>query len=102
MQYQGALIDPVPHIGKSYRPTGPALITPKDAAGILAKILGRTVKYMDIPVPMFLKAAKLQDFPMSESAQAGFYGKEHAPGGAAVDAPNDGVGRIGGREKEDF
>ena len=98
----GTLIDPAPHLGKSYRPTGPALVTPQDAADIFAKILGRKVKYMDIPVPMFLKAAKLQGFAMSESAQASFYGHEHALGAAAINAPNDVVRRIGGREPEAF
>ena len=34
------LADPAPHIGKSYRPTGPELLSPKDIAGIMAKETG--------------------------------------------------------------
>ena len=37
------------HAGKTYRPTGPALLSPQDIAAIVGKVLGRTVKYADPP-----------------------------------------------------
>ncbi len=41
----GVLADPTPHIGKSYRPTGPELLSPQDIAEILTGVVGRSVKY---------------------------------------------------------
>ena len=37
----GVLANPGPHIGKSYRPTGPELLSPHDIAGILTNVTGR-------------------------------------------------------------
>ena len=53
----GVLTDPAPHIGKCYRPTGPELLAPRDIAEILTDVVGRTVKYQEVTLKMFLKAA---------------------------------------------
>ena len=45
----GVLADPATHIGKTYRPTGPELISPQDVAGTLGHVLGRKVSYKDVP-----------------------------------------------------
>ena len=54
----GVLTNPCPHIGKSYRPTGPELLPPHDIAGILTNVTGHKVKYQDSSIKMFAKAAK--------------------------------------------
>lgn len=43
-----ALSDPGLHAGKSYRPTGPELMSPNDIAAAIGEVLGRRVRYMDI------------------------------------------------------
>ena len=50
----GVLADPAPHIGKSYRPTGPQLLSPDEVAETLGRVLGRRVKYRSVPQSMFL------------------------------------------------
>ena len=51
------LADPAPHIGKAYRPTGPRLMAPSEIAAIIGKAIGRPVRYQNVPLGMFLKAA---------------------------------------------
>ncbi len=51
------MADPANHIGKTYRPTGPELISPQDVAEILGHVLGRKVSYKDVPFATFSKAA---------------------------------------------
>ena len=58
----GALTNPAPHIGNTYRPTGPALLSPQDIAATFAKVLGRPVKYFDAPAGMFTKVARALEF----------------------------------------
>ena len=65
----GALVNPTPHIGKTYRPTGPKLLTPEEIAAIIGKELGRKVKYQNAPIKLFLKVAKslqIDDFVIEE------------------------------------
>src|SRR5579859_7789723 len=44
------LARPEGHAGKTYRPTGPQLLSPHEMAAILGKILGRNVTYRDAPI----------------------------------------------------
>jgi uncharacterized protein YbjT (DUF2867 family) len=54
------LIDPKPHLGKSYRPTGPRLLSGQEAAAIIGKVTGHRVQPFDLPTWMFLKVARMQ------------------------------------------
>lgn len=96
------LMDPAPHIGKSYRPTGPALLAAQDIAEILGHVLGRTVRYRDVPVGLFARAALAQGFPLSEIAHLRHYAAEHRRDAFAVGAPTPHVAVLTGREAEDF
>lgn len=98
----GTLIDPAPHVGKSYRPTGPELIAPTEVAGILSKILNRKVRYQDVPIKMFFKAAAAQGFPFFESSQVRYYAEELRANAFAVGAPTDHVKLVTGRNPESF
>lgn len=98
----GALADPAAHIGKCYRPTGPDLLSARDIASILARVLGRKVKYQNVPIKMFVKAAIAQGFPLFEISQVRHYLEELRQGTFAIGAPTDHVLRIGGRPPEDF
>jgi NAD(P)H dehydrogenase (quinone) len=50
-----ALLDPDKHVSKLYRPTGPALLSARDMTEILSRVLGRTVRRIDLPWWMFPK-----------------------------------------------
>ncbi len=59
----GALLmdDPVKHAGKSYRPTGTDLLSGKDMARIVAKVVGHGVKSVHLPPWMLRKVARQQN-----------------------------------------
>ncbi len=97
-----ALIDPVAHAGNTYRPTGPVLLSPNEMAAIMGKVLGRTVKYLDAPDWMVMKALISQRFPASMVAQLVIYGEEYRRGTFAIDAPNNVVRNLTGEQAENF
>ena len=98
----GVLADPAPHLGKTYRPTGPELLSPSDIAGIVGNILGRTVKYQDSSIKMFSKAARALGFPDFEIAQLRYYAEEIRNGAYAVGAPTNHVELVTGQKPESF
>lgn len=97
-----ALIDPKKHAGKTYRPTGPELLSPNEIAAIMGKVLGRQVKYQDVPESMLLKALKVEGIPEFASTQLALYSNEYRHGAFAVHAPNNVVRDLTGREPENF
>ena len=98
----GVLANPGPHVGKSYRPTGPELLSPHDIAGILTNVTGRKVKYKDSSMKMFAKAAKALGASEFEIAQIRYYAEEIRHGAYETGAPTDHVERITGRKPESF
>ncbi len=101
----GALIDPATHAGKTYRPTGPELMSPNEIAATMAKVLGRRVRYQDISEAMFLKAVTaLQPPGFTDAAltQLRLYVREYQRGAFAVGGPTDAVETVGGRAPESF
>lgn len=98
----GLLANPAPHLGKSFRPTGPELISPDDMAAILSKVLSRRVKYQDASFKMFAKAGIALGFPMFEIAHIKYYAEELSNGVYATGAPTDVVAEITGRPAEGF
>ncbi len=101
----GALIDPIAHAGKTYRPTGPELISPNEIAAAMGKALGRKVTYRDIPEKMMFKALKAFPPPnYTETAltQVRLYADEYRRGAFAVNAPTRDVETVGGRTPESF
>jgi len=98
----GALIDPEPHIGKTYRPTGPRLLSPDEIAGTIGRALRREVKYRDVPINLFLKVAKslgISDFVIEELY---WFLKEYQRNAFGVGAPTRAVFEVGGAEPEPF
>jgi uncharacterized protein YbjT (DUF2867 family) len=96
------LADPAQHIGKTYRPTGPKLLTPEDIAATFAKVLGRDVKYAPSSVDMFVKAATVAGFPAYDISQVRLYLTDYQQDAFAVGAPTNVVRELTGREPEDF
>ncbi|MBT8476237.1 MAG: NmrA family NAD(P)-binding protein [Rhodobacteraceae bacterium] len=100
-----ALTDPDVHAGKTYRPTGPELLSPDDIAAAMGRALGRNVRYMDISERMMVKALKANppsNYTVAAVTQLALYAEEYRRGTFAVGAPTDHVARIGGREPEPF
>ncbi len=52
--------DPAKHEGKSYHPTGTELLSGKDMAKIISKVVGHKVIPVNLPLWMFCKVANLQ------------------------------------------
>jgi len=53
------LADPQPHIGQTYELTGPESLTMAEMAQEFSTVLGRTIRYVDVPPQMW--EAKLQE-----------------------------------------
>ncbi|MBW2378455.1 MAG: NmrA family NAD(P)-binding protein [Deltaproteobacteria bacterium] len=96
------LANPAPHIGKTYRPTGPELLTPEEITATFAKVLGRKVKYSPTSVDMFVKAATVAGFPAYDVSQVRLYLTDYQQDAFAVGAPTNVVQDLTGREAEDF
>jgi NAD(P)H dehydrogenase (quinone) len=98
----GALSDPAPYVGRSFRPTGPKLLSPDEIAATFAKVLGKRVRYQNAPMNLFLKFARsigLSDFIIT---QLYFFLLDYQRGSFGVGAPTDAVREVGGRDPEDF
>lgn len=96
------IADPAPHVGKTYRPTGPRLLSPQDIAAAYARVLGTQVKYIDAPIWMFSKVARTLGFSDYVIAQVNWYFEDYKKNAFALGAPTDVVRAIGGAEPEDF
>jgi len=97
------LKDPAKHIGKTYRPTGPRIISYKDVAQIFGKILGKKVKIMEVSESMLLKALRSYGYDMYECENMRYYVRDvgqnaFVVGGGVTSVVKD----ITGREPEDF
>lgn len=96
------LMNPTAHIGRSYRPTGPRLLSPADIAGIFGQVLKRQVVYKDVPFAMFQKAAQALGYPIEQIAHVRYYADEVREGTYAVSAPTEHVLEVTGTAPEDF
>jgi NAD(P)H dehydrogenase (quinone) len=96
------LIDPGPHLGRSFRPTGPELVTPSGYAEILSRVFGRTIRYVDIPFAVLAKSARSIGFGEYELIQLKWYVDELKRGTFAINAPTDVVQRLTGRPPENM
>lgn len=96
------LADPGPHLGRTYRPTGPELLDPDELAQAFAEGLGRRVRYQDVPFSLMSKVATtigLTDFALE---QVRWYIEDHRADAFAVGAPTSVVSDLLGREPERF
>ena len=98
----GALTNPAPHIGKSYRPTGPRLLAPEEIADAIGRALGRKVTYQDVPMKLFLKVAKslgISEFVIEEVSH---FLKDYQRNAFGLGAPTNAVLEVGGVAPEPF
>jgi len=97
-----ALMNPERHSGRTYRPTGPALLSGEDMAGILSRVFSRPVRLVPTPLWLFLKAAYLDGSPLALLSGMEHYIEEHRRGAFAIGAPTEDVARVTGRPAEAF
>ncbi len=102
----GTLLDPARHAGRSYRPTGPQLLSAGDMAAALGDALGRKVRHVEVPVWMFMKALRVMGprVGIDRFQQSGlrYYYEEHKRGAWEMGAPTTHVRDVAGVEPEDF
>jgi NAD(P)H dehydrogenase (quinone) len=98
----GGVVDPAPYIGKTFRPTGPKLLSPEEIAAIFGKVLGRKVRYQNVPINLFLKFGKSIGLSEFILIQLYFFLLDYQRGSFGVGAPTSTVREIGGTEPEDF
>ncbi len=98
----GAITNPAPHIGKSYRPTGPKLLSPEEIAATIGKVLGRRVEYQNAPMKLFLKAAKSLGIPEFLIEELYWFLQDYQRNSFGIGAPTNAVLEVGGSEPEDF
>lgn len=96
------LARPGGHAGKTYRPTGPKLLSPTDIAGVLSRVLGRNVRHVNPPLTMFKKVMKGLGASDYQTAQVEQYLLDYQKGAFAVGGPTQVVRSITGRDPEDF
>jgi NAD(P)H dehydrogenase (quinone) len=98
----GALTDPGPHIGNSYRPTGPRLLAPSDIAATFATVLGRRVSYKNVSLTTFVKAAAALGYPDYVITQLYWFLQDYQRNAFGRGAPTEAVLEVGGSPPEDF
>lgn len=96
------LARPEGHAGKTYRPTGPKLLSPQESAAILTKVFGYKVTYIDVPIWVLSKTMKGMGFPTYFIAQFQQYVLDQQQNAFGINAPTDVVRTITGREPEDY
>jgi NAD(P)H dehydrogenase (quinone) len=97
-----ALSDPDRHAGKTYHPTGPALLSGADMAQAVARALRRKVMVLPTPPWLFLKSARLAGLPDDVLSGLRYYIEDHRLGAFEFGAPSDDVRAVTGRAAEDF
>ena len=96
------LIDPERHAGKSYRPTGPKLLSAYDMVEIIRKVLRKRVLAVNMPWWMLERAARLQGVKAFELSSLRHYVKDHKQGAFEFGAPTNVVAELTGLQAEDF
>jgi len=97
------LKNPSKHVGRTYRITGPKLISIRDVAEIFGKVLDKKVKVNEVSRNMFLKSLKAGNFPNYDLLNVAYYMDELGKNTFAIgEAVTNVVKDLTGREPEDF
>ncbi|HEV3483454.1 MAG TPA: NmrA family NAD(P)-binding protein [Candidatus Acidoferrales bacterium] len=97
-----ALMDPARHGGKSYRPTGPELLSAEDMAKAIGRAVGRSVRFLPTPTWLFMKGARMSGYPIDLFSGIRYYIEDHNRGAFELGAPTTDVLDVTGRPPEDF
>jgi uncharacterized protein YbjT (DUF2867 family) len=97
-----ALMAPEQHAGRSYRPTGPVLLSGEDMAGILGKVFRRRVLPVPTPFWLFAKGARQDGASPFLVWNLRHYIQDHRQGAFALGGPTSAVLDVTGRAPEEF
>jgi uncharacterized protein YbjT (DUF2867 family) len=97
-----ALLDPDRHAGKTYRPTGPRLLSVHEIVDILSRVLDRKVRHVRVPMWLMLKAVRFDGFSPFLASEFSHYLDDLGRGAFAFGGPTDDVLAVTGRQPEDF
>jgi hypothetical protein len=97
-----ALREPERHTGRTYRPTGPELLSAQEMATIAGRVFKRRITVMAMPIGMFLMAMRAMRRPRYEQLNVRHYAKEHHLGTWEFNAPTDHVLEVTGKQPEPF
>jgi NAD(P)H dehydrogenase (quinone) len=97
-----ALMNPARHGGKTYRPTGPELLSAEDMAKAIGRAVGRSVRVVATPTWLFLKTARRAGYPIDLLSNLRYYIDDHRRGAFEVGAPTTDILDVTGRPAEDF
>ena len=97
-----ALMDPARHGGKSYRPTGPELLSAADMAKAIGRAVGRSVRFVPTPTWLFMKGARMSGYPIDLFSGIRYYIEDHERGAFELGAPTTDVLDVTGQPPEDF
>lgn len=96
------LARPEGHEGKTYRITGPKLLSPEEIVAVVSKVLGRKVRYINAPIEILLKVVVQMGFGEYAASQMEHYSYDYQQDAFAVGGPTDVVRRITGRDAEGY
>ena len=96
--------DPARHAGKTYRPTGPELLSAKQMAAVVADVVGHRVIPVPLPYSLFLKVARQQRVdPLMASVFVRYVGGDMKAGVFEFDGGvTDDLQRLTGEPGESF
>ncbi len=93
---------PERHSDKTYRITGPEVLTANQMASVIGKVIGRKVKATMLSEKMISKVLKASGVSQMDSSQVGYYIREGHKGTWAINGPTSVVKDIVGKEADDF
>ena len=96
------LARPEGHAGKTYRPTSSKLVSPQEIAATFSKVLGRNVRYINMPIGMLLKVMKSMGISNYTLAMYQQYAADYQKNAFAVNAPTNDIRIVTGKESEDY
>ena len=88
------LVNPAPHRGKTYVPTGSRSLGMSETAAIFGRVLGRPIEYVDLPIAHWAQA--LAQFQMSPYLIEYLSRVAEAHQRGELDVQNDIVSQVGG------
>lgn len=100
------LENPNPYFGKKIRPTGPKSLSSKEMAEAFKKVSGRKVRYVNMPLWLFVKGAFQSGKEFGVNAftisQARHYYREYQANKFDIGGVTNVVKEIAGKEPDDF
>jgi uncharacterized protein YbjT (DUF2867 family) len=97
-----ALCDPHTHAGKTYRPTGPRLLSVNEMVNVMGLVLGTRVLHVKSPLWIVYRVVRSNGHSEMLLNSLRHYLKDHDLGAFAHGAPTNDVLEVTGQQPEEF